>query len=297
MSISISEAIADVITKDGRAIITEYQFFLLIRNLYKNKKYDGQNIRVRKRKPDLADSYRLLNELIGWSGILEADQDFKSGVYRVISVPDQSADELCCEVDPFCYISHLSAMQYYGLTNRTPVELSLTTPARQLWNKFRDAQMEKDYGDDLGDIEYIVNLKRYEFGKRVRDRRVQRHQSLHPGEWRQVRGKATRVSSIGQTFLDMLDKSSWCGGINHVMEVWENEARNYLEEVISAVNRAPTAIDKVRAGYLLDERLGIQDRRINQWLRHVQRGGSRRLDPESPYQSKFSEKWMISLNV
>jgi len=252
---------------------------------------------VRKRQPDLADGYRLLNELTGWSGILESGKDFESGVYRVVGVPDQPADELCCQVDPFCYISHLSAMRYYGLTNRSPAKLILTTPARPLWYKLRDAQMAKDYGTDLDDIESVVNLKRYEFGNRVRDRGVHRHESRHPGEWRQVRGKATRVSSIGWTFLDMLDKPNWCGGINHVIEVWENEARTYLEEIISAVNRAPTTIDKVRAGYLLDERLGIQDQRIHEWLRHVQRGGSRRLDPESPYQPEFSEKWMISLNV
>jgi predicted transcriptional regulator of viral defense system len=218
-------------------------------------------------------------------------------VYRVLAAPDQPADEVCCEVDPFCYISHLSAMQYHGLTTRTPVELTLTTPFRALWKKLRDARMANDYGDDLGEADAVMALQQYNFEAKIRGRVVRRHESRHPGEWRQIRDNATRVATIGQTFVDMLGRASWCGGIHHVLEVWENEARTFLEEIVAAVDRAPTTIIKVRAGYLLEEKLGIRDERIAQWARYAQRGGSRVLDPEAPYEPVFSEKWMISLNV
>jgi predicted transcriptional regulator of viral defense system len=302
MSLTIAEAMPRALKETGRAVTTEYELFLLLRQLYLTKEYEGQRFRIRKAKPAVADGYRLINELTGdeWAReahALEVDRDFKSGVYRVLAVPDQPADEVCCEVDPFCYVSHLSAMQYHGLTNRTPVELTLTTPARGLWNKLRDARMADDYGDDLGEPDVVVPFKQYSFEDKVRNRVVQRHESRHPGEWRQIRDKAVRVATIGQTFLDMLDKSNWCGGIHHVLEVWENEARTYLEEIVAAVNRAPTAMIKVRAGYLLEEKLEIRDKRIAEWARYAQRGGSRRLDPEAPYQPVFSEKWMISLNV
>ena len=36
---------------------------------------------------------------------------------------------------------------------------------------------------------------------------------------------------------------------------------------------------------------------IDEWAKNVQRGGSRKLDPEGPYRETFSERWSLSLNV
>lgn len=39
-----------------------------------------------------------------------------------------NAEEVVCSVDPFCYVSHLSAMEYHGLTNRMPTLLFISSP-------------------------------------------------------------------------------------------------------------------------------------------------------------------------
>ena len=71
----------------------------------------------------------------------------------------------------------------------------------------------------------------------------------------------------------------------------------YLKAISSRINAAGTEIAKVRAGYILSERMGISTDHIQNWAKYVQRGGSRKLDPDASYSSKFSEKWMLSLNV
>ena len=71
----------------------------------------------------------------------------------------------------------------------------------------------------------------------------------------------------------------------------------WIGQIISAVEEENASIVKVRAGYILSERLGIADPRIEAWKAFAQRGGSRKLDPDAPYAPVFSGAWMLSLNV
>ncbi len=121
--------------------------------------------------------------------------------------------------------------------------------------------------------------------------------SKHLGKSIQLRGTRARISTIGQTFADMLERPNLAGGMAHVLDVWSNHADIYVEDIIECIDTRPQKLIKVRAGYILDEYLGIKDSRIEQWLGYAQRGGSQRLDPDSAYTGKFSEKWMISLNA
>ncbi len=59
----------------------------------------------------------------------------------------------------------------------------------------------------------------------------------------------------------------------------------------------PKALIKSRAGYILEERLGLHHPCVESWKAFGQRGGSRRLDPARDFAPVFSETWMISLNV
>ena len=106
-----------------------------------------------------------------------------------------------------------------------------------------------------------------------------------------------RVATIGRTFLDMLREPELCGGIYHVLEIYAAHAQRYLRLIIDVINRHGTKIDKVRAGYILDERLGLLHPIIDSWLEFAQRGGSRKLLANAPYRSRFSEKWCLSINI
>lgn len=221
-------------------------------------------------------------------------------MWRIGLVSDAPADEIVCISDQFCYISHLSAMQRYGITDRRPEALSITQMNRKL---AKELLAEKTKGDfrklKETEVENVYVPKAYVTHHPTRARRRPIHTSTtsNYGEWRAIKGTHVRVSAIGQTFADMLSEPDLCGGMFHVLGCWDRHAKVYFEEIVSNLDINAHDIQKVRAGYILEERLGIADRRVLAWKAFAQRGGSRVLDPGAPFESKYSKDWMISLNV
>ena len=132
---------------------------------------------------------------------------------------------------------------------------------------------------------------------RIRRRVIRIYESKAAGAFLKNRGTEARLSTIGQTFLDTLQRPDLCGGMSHILNIWEEHAETYLNEIVAAVNTAASGLVKSRAGYILEERLGLRHSGIEHWKRFGQRGSSRKLDPAKAFASNFSETWMISLNV
>ena len=302
--LSAEAALEKVIAQREEPVISAYELFRELWRLYHNRSLDGQPIRVRKKSPTFGDYTKIIGRLLDRK-ILIPDPDFskewqyldsQQNVFRVVAFPDSSAEEICALIDPFCCVSYLSAMQRYALTDRSPDSLILSTPAIALWRSLRDEKVRGDYGV-RDNTEEIKPLDFIDLPDRLRSRQVNRHQVKYPPQSVRVRGSFVRVAKIGDTFEQTLDKPEWCGGMSHVLDVWEKNARQYLTEIVEAVDRSPRSIIKVRAGYILDELLGIKKPEIENWQQFAQRGGSRKLSPTEEYKPVYSEKWMISINV
>jgi predicted transcriptional regulator of viral defense system len=302
------EALRIVLIDCNEPVVTGYKLFVRLAGLYRQRKFQGEDLELKRACPNRYD-YRRVVSLLVKQRYLQPDMDFfgritpsttpemmaHSPVFRVIDVPDGVAEDITALVDPFCYVSHLSAMQRYGLTNRSPEALTLSTPAA--WKDAALARMRSDYGDIGAPGQYRFPLSRIEWPEIVRRRAIAFHKTNRTPLLRDIRDSFARIAAVGETFVQTLDRPELCGGMDHVVEVWEEHAKTYLREIIPAVERAPEKIIKVRAGYLLDERLGIHDARIDSWTQYAQSGGSQRLDPTKPFINSRSEKWMISLNV
>jgi predicted transcriptional regulator of viral defense system len=284
---------AEIVSRDD-PIVTEYGFHLLGMKVLGASGEEGPRLTYKPASWDVKAARNAIRRLVG-RGVLARDWDFSRSVWRCSrSSRAGSAEEVACIADVFCYVSHLSAMQRYGLTNRAPQALHLTTPAPALWASMRSHKVSEDYPSPRQEHPALTRPRPK---RQLRGRTVVFHETGHPSAARPLRGEGTRVTTIGATFTDMLSEPDLCGGMRHVLEVWDAHARAWAEPIIEAVDACETKLVKVRAGHILEERLRIADPRIAAWTQFAQRGGSQKLDPEGPYVEPYSERWMISLNV
>ncbi len=297
----ISTAAALEIGQLNRPIVTSYQVGLVIFFLYKEKTYRGEKLSLlTKDLPQRSDYARIIRSLLASGSLQNTSKISHRDVYAVLSQNDPSAGDAACCVDPFCYVSHLSAMEHHGFTDRLPKLLFLSAPKPAAWTRLANEKMQKDLGKALDEYKNagMPILRRMRL-PRIAGKTVSIQTSAHydAGAYVATQGTALRVSSIGRTFLDMVRDPDLCGGIYHVLDVFEQNAPRYLRLIVDEVDQHGNGIDKARFGYILDERLGLSDPRIDVWAKGVQRGGSRKLVAQSPYAPVFSEKWALSLNI
>ena len=206
--------------------------------------------------------------------------------------------ELVCSLDPFAYVSHLSAMEHHGLTDRFPQILYMTRPSAVEWRKQAALKSAKDLGERLAAFQAsgLPQLTRPKI-TRVGHTSIQFCERTQLGAFRLVSGSSLRVATVGRVFLDMLREPAWCGGIQHVVDIYRREAKRYLKLIVDEVDRHGQPIDKVRGGYLLSEVCQLEAPQLAAWQQFAQRGGSRKLDAEGEYVPTYSERWLLSINV
>jgi len=279
-------------------VVTTYQLGVTLFRLYQAKTYQGQAFtRLDKAVPTPSDLKRVTDRLLK-NGVL---QTYPGGSGKVFTLLGQqpTAPEVACVLDPFAYLSHLSAMEYHGLTQRMPAMLSLSSPSPAEWPQFALAKMKRDLGEASLEpyrTAGLPALTRPRFEK-IERQVVKVYNSSHLGAYIAVRDRALRVATVGRTFLDMIREPDLCGGIYHVVEVFEAHAATYLRLITDEIAQHGTQIDQARAGYLLDERCGLQSPTLDHWQAEVQRGGSRKLYAKGDYSSRFSERWSLSINI
>ena len=279
-----------------KLVVSKYQFGLIVNNIYRNKVYGGKNVNLQKDFAEKTDINKYLNLLLD-EGVLSPHKNLPN-TFTLLGRSGGDPEDIACTVDPFCYMSHLSAMSYHALTDRIPGKLYISSPPASTWRSFAKKQMRKDLSDDyenycMNGLPLLVRTKMIKINKME----VHCFSSKHLGAYKRVRGRPLRVSTVGRTFLEMLRNPELSGGINHVLDVFEEYGKKYLRLITDDIDKHGAPIDKVRAGYILKERLGIDSEVVESWSLFAQRGGSRKLDSSSEYIADWSDKWKISINI
>jgi predicted transcriptional regulator of viral defense system len=293
---NINKSIALSIGKLKRPVITKYQLGILIFKFYFS---DSVRKSSKAKKAPYSKVFDEILDKLLESGVINENKDFPDfSVFNILGKDDSESEEIVCTIDPFSYVSHLSAMSYHGLTNRIPKMIFISSPASRKWSHFAQELMKKDLCKDFNNyrVTKLPKLQRIKLNK-INKQVVNRFSSVHYGAYKSIKGKNLRISTIGRTFLDMLRRPDLCGGIHHIIEIFKEFGPQYLSLIVDEIDRHGKQIDKVRAGYMLEEICGQKNKTIDSWIKFVQRGGSRKLDPSEEYSHRYSERWCLSINI
>ncbi len=285
---SVMKAIQEKLGSWERPVVTDYELAVLMTSQMAHL----------EEQPTLR-FYEKVVERLGSFGLISPSKDFKQGtVYRLFGRAKPKATEVACAADPFAYISHLSAMEFHGLTDRFSKILYLTTPPDTEWKELAKDRMLKDLSEHLEPFQRarLPQLRRPVFD-RVEGVRVELMRRSSRGAFKTIKSPTIRVAMVGRAFLDMVREPGNCGGMQHVVDTYREHGARYLALIADEVEQHGNAVEKVRAAYLLDEVCRLSRSLVDGWTQKAQRGGSRLLDPLGEYVPHYSEKWRLSINV
>jgi len=296
-SITLAQAASLAVAKYDRPVITNYRLGVIVFQLIKAGGIEGKTLN-RLGPPSRRHFRQALNFLVSYAVLAELKDLPQESAFTVLGRSSVSAAEIACTVDPFAYVSHLSAMEMHGLTDRVAQTLYLSSPDPKSWTRFATELMQRDLGDELAEYQAanFPRLTRTRMEK-LMGTAVRITHSSHLGAFRKTPDSEVRVATIGRTFLDMLREPVLCGGIHHVLGIYREHAERNLALIVAEVDQHGGPIDKVRAGYVLEEHCGLTHPSFAEWQTHAARGGSRKLVAANGYASTYSERWALSLNA
>lgn len=285
LMLSLFTSVATTLEKQPEPVITDYDLTLLISRLYREAN-NGQTC------PNKSVFNSILTSLIDFN-IIKRNKDFTGGtVFSIVKNNSNDIYSILCSVDPFLYVSHLSAMNLYGMSDIATNNIYITEPSSSMWLDLANEKIIKDtalFGN-------TSKLHKTYFDK-IGNYKIIKYTEKYYGEFAVLKNSNVRIANLGRTFLDMIRKPNYAGTMQHVVHTYTEFGPQYSESIIDQIDKYGSPIEKVRAGFILEEYCKVKNPIIDTWLKYCQRGGSRKLDSSKEYKSKFSERWCLSINL
>ena len=268
---------------DGRIAFLKSELISFLKEIKQSKSFNNKHIIGMRKNTNINKKFAEIIELLLSRNLIK---DSYHG-YFTIGTKLYSDIEIVCSLYQVGYISYLSAMYLYGLTEQKSIKIDFSTPIRSEWKKYK--------------VIYERERENYLLYYPSENIKVKgRYLNVHARSVTYVSTQFNtniRVIGIGDLFLEMMRYPALCGGFTNVMKIYEESALLYLDDIIQATNVHGSDIDKCRIGYILSVHLNIINSSVLAWKAYsVSRGGSRKLLSSNPYSSIYDYEWCISLN-
>jgi len=260
------------------------------------QRYGNTQIKVRKGANFVNTCYRGLDDLANFDKVKPMRYHSTGYGYFVKKKHNNSPQELLNIIYPYGYLSHLSAMQYYDLTDKLPITVFMTFLSNAEWKFAGTEEHLEKVSDFFENDEVTFYIPRYpvedeHFGKNLVFKRVKKLELYSEFD------NKLKVINIGELFIQMLQEPDLCGGFDHVLDTYKEYGKIFLRKILKSLDTA-SKIDQTRVGFILDKILGLKNPKIDSIKESMQgqRGSSRKMISKEPFSPYFCLEWNISLN-
>lgn len=290
MSNTVLKVLEEYLARHGRRVVSDWRAALVIRRA-------TQELHPTERRwqeaPNSAQEARPILDRLAKREHLKV-LNKSAHLYQVASpfanVAPIDEFEVLLEANPYCAISHHSAMVFHQLTLDFPNDIHACV------QKTREGLLPLETLPSDWDVLELPP------GRRIKDAYgipVQWHSVKSFAGVREARhaGFTIRVTNLERTLLDGLQEPDWCGGFQNVLVAWRTAKDQInLTTLIKVVDEMDINLLRQRAGFVL-ERLGLEHPRLKEWKTMAKRGGSSRLVAKEPFSSSFDQAWSLSINA
>lgn len=220
---------------------------------------------------------------------------------------DKSKDilpaSIICSIYPKTYISHLSAMRFYSITDRLPKVTQLVTMTRSEWKKQSQIDFLKFNESYNLDADTALLYKKYSIpfpnpqkGKLL-NFPCETYSKSQLSPYTQM-PDGTRIIAIGNLFIEMLENFTPCGGVDHVLDTYMEFGLIFKDEIFRSLPQYSN-VTQAKVGFIFEQLLGLKNNVFLSEIKYKQkeiRGGSRKFISFEAYSDIYSPEWNISLN-
>lgn len=261
--------------------------------------------------------YRLCDYLIDEKILIGFNHNTRGYTYFIKKGSKPTSEMAVSAIYPLGFLSHLTAMNLYGVGNTQTSGIYFTCPARKDWKnlclknikqRFKNLTISDSISNEYIEINGLIlstqsildpypHQNILEEAGSTKALIIINRKVLVESEW----WNHCHIQNIVDLYLDMLRAPHYCGGISHVLNIYQDSLlkdKDLLQELLNTLTKTGSIIDRARFGYIFDKILGITVPELNNWKieQKEKRGSSRKLFSNFDFDEFFDDEWNLSIN-
>lgn len=278
--------------------INRFDLFIKFRELFISKKIGNQQIEVHGNTNLELAFRRFTSEYLEEEPFVKAYNPHSTGYAYFAKINTKlSPIELIFPLFPYAYLTHLSAMRHYSITDRIPKKIQIEIPSRSKWKALLVEDIKKmDVSSKDKDM-ILKYLPRYPKSDELYFKKRILVSSTSSPLSNLTLDNGVRVIEIGALFVEMINNPKECGGIEHVIDVFTEYGVTFKKKIYKAALES-SLISQTRIGFIFEQILEQSDPEILKMKSRNKdlRGGSRVFLTGEDFSNIINIEWNLSLN-